>query len=280
MLSDSWKFIFISAVGTSHLATATPCQDSSSCEIVKGAKASNVLIAVVADGAGSAKRADAGAMLACSYFVQRIGQHVETQAPLHEITRDLAKNWIIDYQREVLNQCDGDLVPRDFASTVLGAVIGDDLSVFFQLGDGAIVIADSEEPENYRWVFWPQQGQYANQTNFTTDEKAPANMEFTRVNRRIDEVTLFTDGVQSLTLDYQARVAHAPFFAPIFEWLRNAPEQHSPEYTASLNAFLNSERVNDRTDDDKTILLATRRSVATNTQSVQPDHDHPEIASL
>src|SRR6266404_3851546 len=239
MLSDSWKFIFTSAVGTSHLATATPCQDRSSCEIVRGAEASNVLIAIVADGAGSAKRADAGAVLACSYFARRIRQHVETQAPLNEITHDLPKNWIVDYQREVVNQCDGDLVPRDFASTVLGAVIGDDFSAFFQLGDGAIVIADSEEPENYRWVFWPQQGQYANQTNFTTDENAPAKVEFSYANRRIDEVALFTDGVQSLTLDYQARVAHAPFFAPIFEWLRNAGEQNSPEHTASLQAFLN-----------------------------------------
>lgn len=280
MINDSWKFIFASAAGTSHIATATPCQDSSFCENVKGIGDTEVLIALVADGAGSAKHADAGAGLACSYIGDRAKSTIQSQTPLREITHDIVRDWIAGYRTEVINHCSGDLGPRDFASTLLAALIGDSAAVFFQIGDGAIVIADSEEPENYRWVFWPQQGQYANETNFTTDEDAVTKVEFSVVNRRIDEVSLFTDGVQSLTLDYQARLAHSPFFSPVFEWLRTASERNSDKYSASLKEFLNSERINERTDDDKTIILATRKAVATGEDSAQPDHENQGSASL
>jgi len=280
MINESWKFIFASAAGTSHLATATPCQDSSFCETVKGVGGAEVLIAVVADGAGSAKHAEVGAGLACSFISDRAKSAIQSQTPLREITRDIVTDWIAGYQTEVIAHCSGDLIPRDFASTLLAALIGDSAAVFFQLGDGAIVITDSEEPENYRWVFWPQQGQYANETNFTTDENAATKVDFSLVNRRIDEVSLFTDGVQTLTLDYEGRLAHSPFFAPVFEWLRTAPEQNSNKYTDSLKEFLNSERINERTDDDKTIVIATRKAVATPEDSAQPDHENQESASL
>jgi hypothetical protein len=282
MINNSWKFILTSIAGTSHVATDTPCQDSSACEVLDDTNGSSVLIAVVADGAGSAKCAEAGAALACSYFVSRIRRHLQSKAPLGDIDHELVRNWIADFQAEVITQCgSGDLVPRDFASTLLAAAIGNDEGLFFQIGDGAIVIADSEEPENYRWVFWPQQGQYANETNFATEDNATEKIEFNIVNRRIDELTLFTDGLQGLTLDYQSRQAHAPFFTPIFEWLRSAPELNSKTYTDSLNAFLNTERINDRTDDDKTIVIATRRTSATHQNSAQPDHDdQQQIASL
>jgi hypothetical protein len=280
MSNDCWKFIFASVVGTSHLATATPCQDSSFCEIVTGEGGAEVLIAVVADGAGSAKHADEGAALACSYIGGRAKSTIEAETLLCEITHDVVRNWIADYQNEVLALCNGGLVPRDFASTLLAAFIGKSASVFFQLGDGAIVIADSEEPNNYGWVFWPQQGQYANQTNFATDENSADNIEYSLVSRRIDEVSLFTDGLQSLALEYQDRLAHGPFFASVFEWVRKASKQQFDRYTDSLKQFLNSDRVNDRTDDDKTIIIATRRPIETADQSAPPDHEDRSSPSL
>ena len=51
---------------------------------------------------------------------------------------------------------------------------------------------------------------------------------------------------------------HSPFFAPLFAWLRPHAEGYSRELSDSLAAFLNSEKVNARTDDDKTFILATR----------------------
>lgn len=282
MTTGSWKFVFSSSVGTSHIGTATPCQDSSTCEVLDERDGSQVLIAIVADGAGSAKCAEIGSALACTYFIQVIKAYLAAGGSLPEIDAEVVKNWLVGFQSEVIAKCaDNDLLPRDFASTVLTAIIGNDCAVFFQIGDGAIVITDCEEPDNYRWVFWPQQGQYANETNFATDEHAPEKIEFTLVSRRIDEVAAFSDGLQGLTLHYESRQAHNPFFAPIFGWLRAAPESNSQKHTASLTSFLNSEKINDGTDDDKTIVLATRRNVVADQDPLKCNHDdQDEIASL
>ena len=142
---------------------------------------------------------------------------------------------------------------------VLAVVVGQGSAVYFQIGDGAIVESRREEPDRYVVICWPQQGEYANTTNFLTDADAAAKIFVGLKSGAIDEVALFTDGIQSLVLDYRTQSAHSPFFAPLFAWLRPRAAGHSPELSDSLARYLNSEKINSRTDDDKTLILATRR---------------------
>ena len=58
---------------------------------------------------------------------------------------------------------------RDLACTLLGAIVRDESALFFQIGDGAVIYAKEGE-EEYREVFWPQHGEFANQTNFIFQE--------------------------------------------------------------------------------------------------------------
>lgn len=134
--------------------------------------------------------------------------------------------------------------------------------MFFQVGDGAIVVSSSEEPEEYNWIFWPQHGAFANTTNFATDAESLERIECERIERNIDEIALFSDGLERLTLNFQAQTAHNPFFNSVFTLLRQAPESSSEQFSQSLASFLSSPQVNDRTDDDKTLILATRRGIA------------------
>jgi hypothetical protein len=67
---------------------------------------------------------------------------------------------------------EADLKAQDFACTLLAAVIGQNQSVFFQLGDGAMVQSLAGEKDLYHCICWPQQGEYANSTNFLTDADA------------------------------------------------------------------------------------------------------------
>ena len=64
-----WKYIWASAVGTSHSHTGAPCQDSSGCRVFTAGDGTRVLVAVASDGAGSAKRSEEGSSLACSLFL-------------------------------------------------------------------------------------------------------------------------------------------------------------------------------------------------------------------
>ena len=69
-------------------------------------------------------------------------------------------------------------------------------------------------------------------------------------------LALLSDGLQMLALNYGTKAAHQPFFAPMFASLRKADD--AQELLVPLKQFLDSKAVNDRTDDDKTLVLATR----------------------
>ena len=55
-----------------------------------------------------------------------------------------------------------------------------------------------------------------------------------------------------------AREAHTAFFNGLFPHVRNLPAGRSPELAKQIENLLSSERVNKRTDDDKTLILASR----------------------
>ena len=208
------------------------------------------------------ERAEVGASLACSLFIDEMRSLLETGG-VRDITRDFMRFWFTRFHNELSSRAESEALPvRQYACTLLGAVVGEDCAAFVQVGDGAIVIATSEEPETYQWEFWPQQGEYANITTFATDEAVDIKFEHDLVNRRIEEVALFTDGLQHLALHYETRAAFEPFFRSMFNPLRPLQGGHLEEVSLSLAAFLNSPQVNERTDDDKTLILATRRMPA------------------
>ena len=145
---------------------------------------------------------------------------------------------------------------RELACTLLLAVVDESDSAFVQIGDGAIVRMDGGE---YRPVFWPQSGEYANTTHFVTEADFAHHLKvFLRPADRdgFNELALLTDGLQRLALDYDARIGHGPFFFPLFQTLRRATD--AMELGQPLRLFLDSPLINDRSDDDKTLILATR----------------------
>jgi hypothetical protein len=78
------------------------------------------------------------------------------------------------------------------------------------------------------------------------------------LERPILDLALLTDGLQMLALNYSEGRVHDPFFRPMFNLLRDSETGETLEQP--LIVFLDSKRVNDRTDDDKTLFLATRRT--------------------
>jgi hypothetical protein len=250
-----WKYGFASVAGTSHKKHSLACQDSCRAEVFSGPQGEEVLLAVASDGAGSAAHANLGSVLACDLLVDQVRAHFEAGKSWAQLGADFIHGWIAKFQGLAANWS-GDS-PREFACTLLAAVVGREHAAYFQIGDGAIVASRGED--EYHCVCWPQQGEYANSTNFLTDDDA-ADKIYCEFNiSGIDEVALFTDGIQNLVLDYRSRSAHAPYFASMFAWLRPRRIGYSRELSDSLVDYLNSDKINERTDDDKTLILATRR---------------------
>lgn len=269
----SWRYAYTSVIGTSHAKLGTPCQDASDCRVLHTQDSEPVIVALVSDGAGSAECAEVGAQLACSLFISEMNSLFETGGTVRDLTCDFAKNWVRHFQNEIAMRAEAEDRPsRDFACTVLGAVVGGECGVFFQIGDGAIVVSSHEEPEEYGWVFWPQRGEYENVTMFATDLRALEQIDFSLIDRRIDEVALFTDGLQRLALHFQSQTTHSPFFRSVFAPLRQAPQGFAEGLSQSLSVFLSSPQVNERTDDDKTLVLATRHETSVQMDIVKKPH--------
>src|SRR4051812_42017284 len=120
MSSTAWKYAFASVIGTSHTKMGIPCQDRSDCTILESADGTSVLVAVVADGAGSAERAEVGASLACSLFIDEMRSLFETGGDVHGITHDFVESWLTRFRNEVTRRAESEELPvRQYACTLL-----------------------------------------------------------------------------------------------------------------------------------------------------------------
>jgi len=247
-----WRAAYASVSGTSHIKTGSPCQDAGGCVVVPGAGGGEVLIAAVSDGAGTARRSEIGASLAVARFLQDFAATDPAS-----IDRAFVVGWISSVQDEIaaLAADEGSDV-RDYACTMLGAVVAGSGSVYLQIGDGAIVVG-GEEVGEYSWIFWPQHGEYANTTNFLTQEQAAQALLF-ETGPPVREIALFSDGIERLVLDFSASAVHSPSFRPIFKWLAGTLPGDKRQPSEALITYLGSDHVNMRTDDDKTLVMATR----------------------
>jgi hypothetical protein len=125
------------------------------------------------------------------------------------------------------------------------------------VGDGAIVIRP--RGDNWCHVFWPQHGEYINTTVFITDPTALGRFEFGVNKNPIDEVAAFTDGIEALVLHYATESVHDPFFDSVFPAVRAlSTAGYDEALSEKLGQYLGSPTICNRTDDDKTLLLASR----------------------
>jgi Protein phosphatase 2C len=260
MSTARWRYASASATGSSHARFDQPCQDASVCRVLTSAGGEPVLVALVADGAGSASRAEAGAQLACTFLCEAIAGELAAGATPASLTRETITGLLSALRCQIAAKAETEGVSsREFASTLLGAVVGLREAVFFQVGDGAIVVSAEDGANGYSWVFWPEIGEYEGTTVFITDAAVEAHLQWTCCEQPCDQVALFSDGLQRLALDFRARTAHAPFFQAKMSAIEAIADPSPDDLSQKLLLFLSSAPVNDRTDDDKTLILATRR---------------------
>ncbi len=260
MSPRGWRIAAASTIGTSHVKQGTVCQDSHACRIFSDGDGKAVAAFVASDGAGSASRADEGSQIACRTILEAVEVFLADGNRVVDIELDVARSWVAMVQTAIAFRAGEDgMTARDYACTLLVAVVAEDAAAFIQIGDGAMVVAD--EIGEWTWVHWPQRGDYANTTFFVTEERAVDRMAFDLVLGVIDEVALFTDGIEALVLHYASKTVHAPFFEKMFAPVRASEAENVDEaLAAGLERYLASSAVCERTDDDKTLILATRRA--------------------
>lgn len=245
----NWSILGESVTGTSHRVRNIECQDAfrfSTFTLID----KELLVIIAADGAGSASHAATGAKLVCDEFTSLI----KALDPDTLLTNNSMIGFFTAVRNTMFTKAKSlNIRPRDLACTVLFALVGPVAAVFAQIGDGAIVVG---KQHNYQVLFWPEPGEYVNTTDFLTDDNFSDALRFEILEDRIDEIAVFTDGMQRLALNFISATADPEFFLPLFKQLRTVTNMKV--LAKPFRNFLDSRRVNARTDDDKTLIVAVR----------------------
>jgi hypothetical protein len=252
MTASSWHISGVSIQGTSHLEKNTPCQDAHACLET----ASGDLILAVADGAGSAERSQEGSQAAVSQVIVSIQSLLQAGVPGQESDwQALLTQAFSEALQSIIQLADlKELSVRLFATTLACAVVSGDWLAVAQIGDGAVVVAQDDGALTL--TARPQRGEYANEAYFLTMPDGLNSLAFHISRQSPRSLILTTDGLLRLAFKLPEYEPSPNFFHPLLAFCAEAKEREQAQ--SDLAAFLNSARVNARTDDDKTLVLATR----------------------
>jgi hypothetical protein len=249
-MPDSWRVVGASVRGVSHQRSGQPCQDAHSWRRV-----GSLLIAAVADGAGSAPLAEVGSGVAVHAALEATSSHLEGALPADDAGWQELFGLVLQATRQAIEseaatrQCP----PQELATTLLIAVVGEDFISVCQVGDGAIVIRTQDN--ELRAVTGPQPGEYINETTFVTSANYQSAAQFATQRGPINGLILLSDGLQMLALKMPQGTPHSAFFTPLLQFVAQAELSQAQ---SQLEGFLQSPRVTQRADDDLTLVLAVR----------------------
>ena len=245
-----WKVSATSVCGSSHEKLGTPCQDAS----FWITQENNILLAAVADGAGSASHSDIGAQIAVQTAVETLSAEPDLDNRLHTdpntfkpILIHALKTALKTIKKEAKTQ---GIKPRELASTLIILIATPHLVATAQIGDGAAV-TQTQSGELIA-LTTPDSGEYINQTTFLISPNAIKMAQINLWQGSPTHIALFSDGLQMLALQMPFGKPHTPFFSPLFQFISKAGTTAQTQ----LTSFLQSPRVRERTDDDLTLLLA------------------------
>ena len=244
--AGSWRAVGVSLRGSSHVKTDQPCQDVHAFALLPR----ETLVAAVADGAGTAALAEVGAELAVKAAVETLRERLEKD-PLTDAPEEAWRTLLHEAMRAALEAVEREAATRgtpgrDFACTLGVAVARPDMVAAVQVGDGSVVGADGDGAVFS--ILRPVSGEYLNETTFLISPGALEQIQFARHTGKISRLAMLTDGLQMLALKVADGTPHAPFFEPLFRFIAAAEDEEKGR--ASLAAFLASDRVQAKADDD------------------------------
>lgn len=253
-LASPWSVLGRSVRGTAHARLGLRCQDSWGVGHLPGGG----LVVAVADGAGSAARSDEGSAVAVRAAVDHVlaalANPTAESDPAAVVAGAVlaAREAVLDLARA--ESGDAEDAGRDYAATLalalalpagLWTALRGDCAVVARAADGALFTAGV-----------PRNGEYANQTFFLTD---PWEEPFVvgACHPPADALAVLSDGLLPVSVRLADWTPHPGFFAPLFAFAAGG----APDAPQRLGRFLASEKINARTDDDKTVVLAVRGAV-------------------
>lgn len=240
------RVIATKITGGLHTAKKIPCQD-----FYQYACSGRKLVAVVSDGAGSAKYGKIGAKIICETLV-----NVLINTPLKDA--ETAVRRAIETAREKLiihrlNKSKSEEEILNFSATIVGVAYHSNRGVFFHIGDGAGIALYGEDGAAGYTLSRPANGNFSCETYFYTMPNWTDCLRFTRIEKA-SALFLMTDGVTNFALTDDMCKLKGGFIEPIYRYLKNEPNK--TRALKALNNTLDTGKARKLNSDDKTFLWA------------------------
>ena len=248
----TWQVVAASVQGTSHQKREIPCQDAHAYRLLPD----EILLIAVADGAGAAEQAAAGAALAITETMRALEAALQKRSPNSKAMWRSVLVGAFKQARQAIIELAASQggSPQKFATTLTCVIASAQWLAVAQVGDG-IAVAQANNGRLFT-TLTPQRGEYANETCFLTMDNALEYVDVKIYRQSVRALAVITDGLARLAMNMVENSPHEPFFQPLFSFAAQITDE--TEAKRQLTAFLSSERVCLRTDDDKTLVLAVR----------------------
>jgi len=239
-----------SVIGTSHVNNQKPCHDSHYYQLFND---NNSIVACVSDGMGSASHAELGSALASNFVVDYLIENIKLDMTDEEIIDCLKDSYIKTYER--LKE-EAELMEFTIKNLNATLIVFLHLSKSRQFGAqvGDCTAIGKDEEGNYSTIIEQQRGEYANLTFSICNLDSVMKGNYFKIEPFQPYVAMMSDGIESFSVSSATNEPSKLFFEPFFNAFSN--KKFSEDIVSdSLKRFLSSDRVNRKTDDDKTLLL-------------------------
>lgn len=247
-----WKIIGTSARGDAHIKSDLPCQDHHHFE-----KNDNLLVAIVCDGAGSAKKAEIGAQYGSEFLSIEILEEINNSnyaiLKTEQEFRSLVESKIESLREKISSEAAANqLQIYDYHATLVGMAIGIDGGYFFHIGDGAAIALNRNRSEVVAYSK-PENGEFSDQTYFYTVDDWKNHLRITPIKPEASIIMLMSDGTMPFCLNKTHDGVEPKFFVPLDQFF--SQDSVSPEIgSQALHNTLSSDRANLISKDDKTLI--------------------------
>lgn len=277
---SNWAVVGTSVIGNSHISMKLPCQDNCKYESLGDGWG----IAVISDGAGSAKRSEIGSKIVVERVVEHLKKLIEKEGwksknilPTDAIWMQQAYSVLNNVSKEIASfgKAKG-IEYKDMSATVIALIHTPNGLLSVHIGDGRAGYRDMNG--GWKSVVTPHKGEEANQTIFITSEfwSHPNYVmsdvfvpECVVIREPISAFTLMSDGCEHTTwlcnqFDektqkyYDPNTPYAEFFDGLCETILNFHKDNTPldERTAKWEKFIVSGNKKFKIEsDDKTLVL-------------------------
>lgn len=244
--APGWALAGGLATGESHLAARLPCQDR-----IWWAGGAGWLVAALADGVGSAAASDLGAQTAVRTAVE-VAARLCRRSRAGGLERLLPATFLATRHRLRAVAAEHDREPRDLACTLALLVVSGDVVQAAQIGDGVAVVRGADQALSVAAP--PMRGEFANEATFLTTGAALTRPAVrTMALAEVEAFALSSDGLRLLITERGATgEPYEPFFDDVFRAVGDGAA------SADLIGFL--ERADDRTGDDKSLIVGVRKT--------------------